>query len=383
MELRRHQSFLDLPSTDWNRLVADADPFLDHAFLCALERHGCLGEATGWHPLPLTVVDDDGQLVGACPLFIKTNSYGEFVFDWAWAEAYARQGLRYYPKLVSAIPFTPATGQRLLVDDALDKHTEIRRLLAEGIVELTRETGCSSAHVLFPDERELPALRSAGMSHRVGCQFHWHNRAYRDFEDFLDALSAKKRKNLRQERRRVHEAGIELECIDGTAITAAQWAQFHTFYCDTFDRRGGVPTLTLDFFRAVGSALGARVHLVLAHAEGTTVAAALSYSSRHTLYGRHWGCAAHFDSLHFEACYYQGMELCMRNGLTRFEPGAQGEHKVPRGFVPTLTHSTHWIAHTGFRHAIDDFLERETPAVARYAEELSTHLPYRHSTSAT
>lgn len=376
MRLRRHESFRELPAAAWNALVLDDDPFLQHAFLAGLETHGCVGPGTHWQPLPLTVVDDDGRWLGACPLYLKTDSWGEFVFDWGWADAYHRNGLRYYPKLVAAVPHTPATGQRLLLAPDADR-AAVAALLADGARALAAELGCSSLHVLFPQAGELAALRTAGLTPRLGCQFHWHDRGYRDFDDFLDAFAAKKRKNLRQERRRVREAGIELERLSGDAVDEAQWRTFYGFYCDTFHRRGGTPTLTLPFFIEIGRALADRILLVLARRGRETVAAAISFASAHTLYGRHWGCSETLDALHFEACYYQGIEYCLERGLNRFEPGAQGEHKVPRGFDPVLTHSAHWIAHPGFRQAIDAFLARERPAVEAYARDIAARLPFR------
>ncbi|TCO78915.1 hypothetical protein EV699_12128 [Plasticicumulans lactativorans] len=378
MRIRSLATIAEVSAEAWDALVPGRDPFLAHAFLSALERHGCVGRGTGWLPCPLVCEGSDGRLLGACPLYFKLNSYGEFVFDGSWAEAYRRHGLPYYPKLVAAVPYTPATGRRLLVARDADA-AAVAGALIEGARELARDSGSSSVHWLFPTTEEMGWLRSAGAASRLGCQFHWHNPGYRDFDDFLATLSAKKRKNIRQERRRVQEAGIELECLAGDAVDAGQWRTFHAFYCSTFRRLGGQPTLTLPFFTAVGRALGERVLLVLAHAGARTVGAAISFASDTTLYGRHWGCADSVDALHFEACYYQGIEHCIRRGLTRFEPGAQGEHKVSRGFLPTLTHSAHWIAHPGFRQAIDDFLHRETPAVEDYARELHEHSPYRRA----
>ena len=381
MHLRCHESFRELPAAEWNTLVRDEDPFLQHAFLVALENHGVTGPGTHWQPRPLSVRDDDGRLLGGCPLFLKTDSWGEFVFDWGWADAYHRNGLRYYPKLVAAIPHTPATGQRLLVAAGADAGA-VMALLAEGARELAAGLGCSTLHVLFPQAGELESLAAAGLTHRLGCQFHWQNPGYRDFDDFLDAFSAKKRKNLRQERRRVREAGLELERLPGNAVSEAQWRVFHRFYRNTFEQRGCPAPMSLPFFLEIGRTLGERVLLVLARRGHDIVAAAISYAGARTLYGRHWGCAESFDALHFEACYYQGIEHCIEHGLTRFEPGAQGEHKVARGFEPVLTHSAHWVAHPGFRQAIDAFLHRERPAIVEYARELTARLPYRSGEAA-
>jgi len=377
MRLERLEHLSDLPAAEWNALVPDHHPFLAHVFLNALERHGCVGAAVGWHPWHITCRDDNGRLLGAAPLYLKTHSYGEFVFDWGWAEAYRRQGLPYYPKLVSAIPYTPVTSPRLL----LMPNQSHPQQTAQAIVNFTLEEGrrhqLSSIHWLFPAPVDLEPLLAQGFLPRLGCQFHWQNRGYRDFQDFLDTLTAKRRKNIHRERRLVREAGLELRILSGRDLSEAQWQTVHDFYRSTFHRLGGLPTLTLPFFQDIAQTLGDQLLVVLAFARGREVAAALSFRSADTLYGRHWGCRADYDSLHFEACYYQGLEYCIRTGLQHFEPGAQGEHKIYRGFLPTLTHSTHWIAHPGFRNAVADFLARETPALQQYAGELLRHSPYR------
>lgn len=377
MHIDRLDALTDVPAAEWNALVPDRNPFLSHEFLSALERHQCVGENTGWLPCHIVCRDDQGVLLGAAPLYLKFNSYGEFVFDWNWAEAYRRHGLPYYPKLVSAIPYTPATSPRLLL--ALDQpHPEATvRAIMESVLEHAHRQYCSSIHWLFPMPAEMAPLQGQGFLPRIGCQFHWRNRGYRDFQDFLDTLTAKRRKNINRERRLVREAGLELRILSGRELSEAQWHIVHEFYCSTFQRLGGVPTLTLPFFQDIAHALSEQLILVLAFAQGREVAGAISFRSANTLYGRHWGCRADQDSLHFEACYYQGLDYCIQQGLQRFEPGAQGEHKIYRGFLPTLTHSAHWIAHPGFRQVIADFLDRETPAVRQYAQQLLHHSPYR------
>ncbi len=316
-------------------------------------------------------------MLGAAPLYLKFNSYGEFVFDWSWAEAYRRHGLPYYPKLVGAIPYTPATSPRLLLAPG-QPHPEITaRAMVDYVLEEARRQRWSSIHWLFPTPAEIEQLQSQSFLPRIGCQFHWRNRGYRDFQDFLDTLTAKRRKNINRERRLVREAGLELQILNGRELSEAQWRIVHEFYRSTFERLGGMPTLTLPFFQDIAETLGDRLMLVLAFDQGREVAGAISFRSASTLYGRHWGCRADHDSLHFEACYYQGLDYCIQQGLQRFEPGAQGEHKIYRGFLPTLTHSAHWIAHPGFRQVITDFLDRETPAVRQYAQELLQHSPYR------
>lgn len=377
MRIQRLDSLTAIPAAEWNALVPDRNPFLSHEFLSALERHQCVGERTGWLPWHAVCHDDGGRLLGAAPLYLKLNSYGEFVFDWGWAEAYRRQGLSYYPKLVGAIPYTPATSPRLLLAPEQPSPGETARVLIDQILEDSRRHQLSSVHWLFPVQADLEPLLERGLMPRLGCQFHWHNRGYRDFQDFLDTLTAKRRKNINRERRLVRDAGLELRVLRGQEITGAQWATVHEFYRSTFHRLGGSPTLTLPFFQEIAATLDDRIVLVLAYARSREVAGAISFRSATTLYGRHWGCRADYDSLHFEACYYQGLEYCIQNGLQRFEPGAQGEHKIYRGFLPVLTHSAHWIADPGFRRAIADFLGRETPAVREHARQLLQHTPYR------
>ncbi len=377
MRIDRLETLSALSAVEWNALVPDQNPFLSHEFLSALERHQCVGESTGWLPWHVICRDERGRLLGAAPLYLKFNSYGEFVFDWSWAEAYRRSNLPYYPKLVGAIPYTPATSPRLLLAADQPAPEETARNLIEYLLEEARRRRWSSIHWLFPPSTELGRLRTQGFLPRLGCQFHWQNQGYRDFQDFLDALTAKRRKNIHRERRRVREAGLDVRVLTGRELSDGQWRSVHEFYRSTFQRLGGVPTLTLPFFQEIAETLGEQLMLVLAFAHGREVAAAISFRSATTLYGRHWGCQADYDSLHFEACYYQGLDYCMQQGLQRFEPGAQGEHKIYRGFLPTFTHSAHWIAHPGFRQAIAEFLERETPAVRAYAQDLLGHSPYR------
>jgi predicted N-acyltransferase len=292
-------------------------------------------------------------------------------------EAYRRHGLPYYPKLVGAIPYTPATSPRLLLAPDQPHPETTARAMVDYVLEEARRQRWSSIHWLFPTPVETEQLQNQSFLPRIGCQFHWRNRGYRDFQDFLDTLTAKRRKNINRERRLVREAGLELRILNGRELSEAQWRIVHEFYRSTFERLGGMPTLTLPFFQDIAETLGDRLMLVLAFDQGREVAGAISFRSASTLYGRHWGCRADHDSLHFEACYYQGLDYCIQQGLQRFEPGAQGEHKIYRGFLPTLTHSAHWIAHPGFRQMIADFLDRETPAVRQYAQDLLHHSPYR------
>lgn len=370
----------DIESAQWDGLLVHTDPFVQHAFLSALERHECVGDEYGWWPRHVTLWDDQGGLVAAAPMYLKNNSYGELVFDWAWADAYERSGRDYYPKLVMAVPYTPATGPRMLVRPGADRQT-CRQKLLEGAIDLAREKGYSSLHCLFPREEEMSALVGQGLSQRVGCQFHWHNRGYRSFDDFLSTLSAKKRKNIRQERRRVAQAGIELRRFHGDEMDEAMWGHWQRFYRSTFERKSGYPTLSESFFRELGRTMGRSIIIVFAYRKGSEnpLAGALMFRSDTTLYGRHWGCDESYDGLHFEACYYQGLEYAIEQGLARFEPGAQGEHKVSRGFEPTSTYSAHWIAEPDFRAAVDKFVDHEHWMICEYMQELSQRLPYKHT----
>lgn len=364
-----------VPAAQWDALAGpDHNPFLRHAFLAGLERHGCVGERWGWLPRHLLAWQGD-RLIGALPLYLKDNSYGELVFDWSWADAYQRAGLAYYPKLVSAVPYTPATGPRLLL--AADAPEDLPRQLVEAALEQTRELGCSSLHVLFPTGEQTEFLRAHGLMRRTSTQFHWFNQGYRDFDDFLERFTAEKRKKLKRERRRVLEQGVTMEVREGRDIDEAHWAAFHRFYTGTFDKRGGYATLSEGFFRSLSETMPAGVVLVLASHAGRYVAGALSFRGSDTLYGRHWGCEAEFNSLHFEACYYVGLDYCIEHGLKRFEPGAQGEHKVGRGFEPVPTWSAHWLAHAGFSEAVAKYLAHEEVAIEEYMRELADHLPYR------
>lgn len=378
MQIRISHSLDEVPAADWDRLNPDGNPFLRHAFLAALEHHDCVGRTFGWLPHHLLARDEQGRLVGAVPLYFKTNSYGEFVFDWAWADASERAGMPWYPKAVTAVPYTPVTGRRLLIDPTLPDPEPVRRGLIEAAGELAREQGLSSLHWLFPDATDTDSLEKAGFLLRLGCQYHWTQPGYRDFDDFLDTFSAHKRKKLKRERRRVLEAGIEHRIVHGHEADEADWRTLHRFYQSTFDKKWGTATLNLPFFRELGATMGEQVVLIFAGIEGRPVAGALCFRSRSALYGRHWGCEADYHSLHFETCYYQGIDYCIREGLTLFEPGAQGEHKVSRGFLPTPTWSAHWIAQPRLRDAIADFLSREQRAMRDYIHTLNAeHLPYK------
>lgn len=368
-----------IPEADWNRLTDPDAPFLRHEFLAAMERHGCVGESLGWIPRHLALHNRDGRLVAASPCYLKLNSYGELVFDWSWADAYRRHGLDYYPKLVVASPYTPATGPRLLIADGPDREVYARALV-DGAVHLAAQLGVSSLHWLFTTAAEADLLAQWGLMRRVGCQFHWSNAGYDSFDDFLATFSAEKRKKVKRERRRVREAGVTVRRVRGDMATESEWATFHRLYRDTFDKRGGIPTLTLPFFLDIAQTMGRSLLLVLAYHGPEIVAAAFDLVGERSLFGRHWGCFKTFHSLHFEACYYQGLDYCIENGLARFEPGAQGEHKVSRGFLPTAVWSAHWIADPRFRSAIAGFLTQETRAMGEYFDAMHQRSPYREAT---
>ena len=359
----------------WNAL-AGSNLLLRHEFLRAQETSGCVGPGTAWQPCHMLLHDGSGELVGALPLFLKHDSHGEFVFDWSWADAYERAGLEYYPKLVSAVPFTPANGTRLLVrDDACADM--IRQALIAAALEFAEGAQLSSWHVLFPTDAERQAFTAAGLLERKACQFHWHNDGYTDFDDFLSRFSSAKRKKAKRERRRIAEAGIHFEHLTGAEVSASDWDAIYDFYSHTFLRRGRAPYLNRKFFEAMVQHLPDNLVVILARFDNKPIASAICFRGDDTLFGRYWGSLADFHSLHFETCYYQGIEYCIREGLSCFEPGTQGEHKISRGFMPTATWSFHWLREPGFYDAIQNYLERETSHVDSYMAHWDEHLPYR------
>ncbi len=375
MQLRAIPAIREIDPRRWNALQGADNPFLRHEFLEALERHGAVSRENGWVPYHL-LLEDGETLAAAAPAYIKGNSWGEFVFDFAWAHAYERNGLEYYPKLIIAVPYSPVNGPRMLLNP--DYPAEgLRHALADGARQMADAMEISSVHWLFARDADMEILEEADYARREGCQYHWRNAGYADFDDFLAGLSAKKRKNIRRERRRVTEQGLTMRTVHGDEAGPALWDALHGFYEDTFHAHGNLPVITRDCFVELGETLGDRVVLFVAEDGGEPVAGAICLRSEDTLYGRYWGAARDYDGLHFEACYYQGIDYCIRHGLSRFEPGAQGEHKVARGFLPVLTHSAHYLRDAQFRAAVDDFLERERSAVARYAEDLAAEGPYR------
>jgi predicted N-acyltransferase len=362
----------DVPATEWNQL-AGGDPFLSHEFLSALHETGCASAATGWTPQILTI-RSGGRLTGAMPLYLKDNSYGEYVFDWGWADAYHRHGLAYYPKLLSAIPFTPVTGSRLLAVTEADGD----RLIAAAL-ELARSLHVSSLHCLFPPRDQMERMRAHGMMQRHGVQFHWANDGYASFDEFLGALNHTKRKKIKQERRKVADAGITFRWIEGGDITEREWAFFNRCYRNTYRERGRAPYLSFDFFLRIGATLPRHLVLIMAERAGKPVAASLLVRADTKIYGRHWGAVEYHPVLHFETCYYQTIEYCIARGIAVFEGGAQGEHKMARGLMPVETCSAHWLARPEFAQAIEQFLARESHGMARYIDELNEHSPFKNA----
>lgn len=365
-------SLSDVSPAAWDGL-AGGNPFLSYAFLHALHESGSAVAETGWQPQFLAVHLGD-ELVAAMPLYVKSHSYGEYVFDWAWADAYHRNGIEYYPKLLSAIPFTPVSGPRLMARDPA-----ARAALLAFLCEQQQVAGMSSTHVLYPPEQEARQLQDAGFMLRAGVQFHWLNQGYENFEQFLQTLEHKKRKNIRAERRKVREAGVTLRQLRGAEASEADWRFFHRCYCNTYAEHRSSPYLNLDFWLRLGRTMPQHLLLVVAERDGRPIASSLVVHTEDTLYGRYWGAMEHVPCLHFEAAYYQPIEFCIANGIQTFEGGAQGEHKMARGFLPQKTWSAHWLAHPAFSDAVERFLERETGGIDDYLSELNDRTPFRRA----
>ena len=363
-------SIASLAPAEWNALT-DGHPLLRHEFLNALHETGCASTATGWSPQYLIVHDADA-LAGAMPLYLKSHSYGEYVFDWAWADAYERHGLAYYPKLLSAIPFSPITGRRLL-----SRRDDVRQLLADAALQLAGELKISSLHCLFPDGSQAAELKARGFMLRHGVQFHWRNDNYPDFDAFLATLNHTKRKKIKQERRYVREAGISFRWLGGAAIDDPDWIFFNRCYRETYRQHHSTPYLNLDFFRTIGRTMPENIALIVADRDGQPVAASLVIHNDKRLFGRYWGALEYHPSLHFEACYYQAIEFCIAKRIEIFEGGAQGEHKMARGLMPVETYSAHWLAHPQFAAAVDEFLARETRGIGIYLDELNERTPFK------
>ncbi len=364
-------SVLDVDAAAWDGCAGLGNPFVSHAFLAALEASESVGPGTGWQPTPILVDGADGSLAGALPAYVKSHSQGEYVFDHGWADAWQRAGGRYYPKLQIAAPFTPVPGPRLLAHDA-----QVMRHLIAAAEAVTDRNGLSSAHATFVEEAQLGHFRDAGWLVREGIQYHWFNNGYRDFDDFLAALSSRKRKAIRKERATAQE-GLTIRTLRGAEIEPHHWDAFWHFYQDTGTRKWGRPYLERSFFPRIGEAMGESVLLYLAEKDGVPIAGALNFVGDEALYGRYWGCTVDVPCLHFELCYYRAIETAIELGLARVEAGAQGEHKLARGYVATPTWSAHYIPNPGFREAVADFLERERRAVEREIDFLGEVTPFR------
>ncbi|WP_129645837.1 GNAT family N-acetyltransferase [Peristeroidobacter agariperforans] len=362
-----------VPATQWNALALGGNPFVRHEFLLAMEQAGCVGKAAGWLPNHL-LLEEHGELVAAVPLYRKSHSWGEFVFDWSWARAYDQAGLSYYPKLVSMPPFTPATGPRLLL--APGASPAVRARLSTELLMYAKSEHFSSAHLLFLNDEDRASLSNEGYLWRKDCQFHWHNRGYKTFDDFIATFRSDKRKKALRERRRVREGGVTFRTLTGGEMDAKLWNIVFGFSAATFESHGHEHYLNVEFFQTVSAVMPQSVVIKLAEYQGHPIATAIFFRGDHVLYGRYWGAAANYHSLHFETCYYQGIEYCIEQGLQHFEPGTQGEHKVPRGFEPTTTWSAHWIADARFRRAIDHYLNDERAAIDQYILQVEEHTPY-------
>lgn len=377
------QSLSEIDPASWNAVAnppgARYDPFLSWEFLEAMERSGAATPRTGWSPCHLLVEGEAGALRGAMPLYAKTHSQGEFVFDHSWANAYENAGGAYYPKLLSAVPFTPVTGRRRLVPDGPDAE-RIKLALLSGALQLASENDFSSVHLNFLPKAEAEKLGATGMLHRSDQQFHWRNEDYQSFDDFLAALSSAKRKNLRKERKKA-QIGLTFEHITGDAITDQHWDAFFEFYVDTGNRKWGSPYLNRGTFSLLSERMAEKLLLIFAMEDGRPIAGALNMIGSDTLYGRYWGCLNPRPMLHFETCYYQAIDYAISHKLTYVEAGAQGGHKLARGYAPVLTHSAHWIAHEGLRHAIAEYLEREREAVESDQDYLFARTPFKKDTS--
>ena len=369
-------SLREVAPESWNRLIGDAFPFAEYDYLLALEEGHCVGIEPGWEPRYLTLWEGK-QLQAACYLYRKTNSNGEYIFDWDWANAYQRYGQRYFPKLTSAVPFTPATGPKLLVAADASNPRELQQQLLASALELVRQEGCSSLHFLFIPAEEREIYEAAGLLLRHSFQFHWQNQGYGSFEDFLSRLRSKRRKEILRERRQVQEQGLEVILLRGEEIEPKLCRVMYDFYLTTIDRKWAMPYLSYEFFQYIFTHFRDQLVLALARKQGRWVAGTINYHKGPHLFGRYWGCRQDFRSLHFELCYYRLIEYAIEQGVQRFEAGAQGAHKIQRGFLPNLTYSAHWIAHPAFHRAIGEFIEEEKRSIQSNIEDNPELSPYR------
>lgn len=369
-------SIAEVAEAEWDACAGADNPFVSHAFLDVAERSGSAAPETGWLARHIGIEDGEGRLIGATPCYLKSHSYGEYVFDWGWAEAFERAGGRYYPKLQVSVPFTPVAGPRLLVRPGEDA-AHMRSLLTAGLIELARQHGVSSLHVTFCEEDEWRALGAAGLLQRMGQQFHWLNRGYETFEDFLAALSSRKRKAIRKERREANDGRVVIETLTGDALEERHMDAFYRFYLDTVERKWAHAYLTAEFFQLLRERMADKVVLVMASDGGGFVGGALNLLGGDTLYGRNWGCAERYRMLYFEACFYRAIDFAIARGLARVEAGAQGPHKIQRGYLPSPTYSAHWVREPRFRDAVENFLGQERGMVRHEMDALTELGPYR------
>jgi uncharacterized protein len=373
--VRVHSAIAEIPAAAWDACAGDVNPTVSHAFLSACENSGSATARTGWTPQHLSLCDSQGLPVGVVPLYAKTHSSGEYIFDHSWADAYHRAGGRYYPKLLCAVPFTPVPGPRLLLRP--DAPAAAREQLIAGMVALASRRRVSSLHVNFLEEADAAALREAGFLERLGQQFHWSNAGYRDFDDYLSALNARKRKAVKKERREALAPGIEIEVLTGADLQVRHWDAFFEFYLATSDRKWGSAYLNRRFFALIGERMPEKIVLIMARRGSRYVAGAFNLLGRDTIYGRNWGSYGEYKFLHFECCYYQAIDFAIAHGLKRVEAGAQGPHKIQRGYLPVPTRSAHWIPDSGFARAVAQFLQRERDMVERNIDGLAEFSPFR------
>jgi predicted N-acyltransferase len=373
-------SIADIPSEEWDRIAGPDNPFVSHAFLLALEQSGCVGERSGWHPYHLLCRDETGDLVGAAPCYLKTHSQGEYVFDQGWAQAYERAGGSYYPKLQVSIPFTPAQGPRLL---ALNHNQDIKKALANGLRAVCEQTNCSSVHVTFTEAEDHAVLCQDQWLERHDEQFHWFNEGYQTYDDFLQSLQSRKRKAIRKEREQAQKSGLEIRALTGDDITESLWDAFYLFYMETGSRKWGRPYLNRAFYSLIGETMRKRILLVMAFRDQMPSAGAINFIGSDTLYGRNWGAIEHHPFLHFEVCYHQAIDYAIVHGLKKVEAGAQGQHKLARGYQPVTTKSAHYIVDPDLRRAVADYLNQERRHIALVHDELAHHTPFRKMTIET
>ncbi len=373
-----HDSLAQIDAAQWNAMLPTNNPFMRHEFLAGLEQTQCVSIDTGWESAHIALYQDKKQttLLGAMPCYIKSHSYGEYIFDWSWADAHHRHGLEYYPKLSNAVPFTPATGERLLVAEHA-KRSDVEHALVNAAIELTENRNLSSFHSLFLGQQQANRLQTLNCLTRYSSQFHWRNQAYKSFDDFLALMSSKKRKNIKRERRRVAETGIQYHWLSGDELTPDAVATMYRFYTRTIRYYGAQSYLNNAFFAYLAENFATQTLFLFAKFGDQTIAGGLYFKSDDTLYGRYWGALDNFHSVHFETCYYQAIDWCIKHGYQRFEAGAQGEHKLARGLEPNTTYSSHWIAHPGFRQAIDDFLVSEQTHIEHYKSAMQNHSPFK------